>query len=145
MNLRRATPQDWPEIRDLRLSVRENRLSDPTRVTQQMYDSYITNGGRGWVAQIRGTIAGFSIARHNGEIWALFIRPGYEGRGLGQALLGAGVAWLAAEGVTQAVLETDAGTRAEAFYRRFGWRETGRSGTVLTFQLDLAKGGAINR
>ncbi len=143
MNLRSATPLDWPEIRDLRLSVRENRLSDPTRVTQQMYDTYITRDGHGWVAEIAGAIAGFSIARRDGEIWALFVRPGFEGHGLGQALLGACAAWLAAEGVTQAVLETDAGTRAEAFYRRFGWRETGRSGTTLTFRLDLARGGTF--
>jgi GNAT superfamily N-acetyltransferase len=135
--LREAVPADWPEVMELRLSVAENRLSDPSRVTQAMYEDYILRRGRGWVAELEGGIAGFCIAGRDGEVWALFVRPGFEGRGLGRLLMGACVDWLAALGVGEAVLETGAGTRAEMFYRRFGWREAGRTRSDVTFRLPL--------
>lgn len=135
--LRLARPSDWDEVRDLRLSVTENRLSDPSRVTQAMYDDYITRRGRGWVAEADGAILGFCIAALDGEVWALFVRPGCEGRGVGQALMAACVDWLAAQGVGEASLETGAGTRAERFYRRFGWIEAGRSRSDVSFKLPL--------
>jgi hypothetical protein len=91
---------------ELRLSVAENRLSDPSRVTRDIYEDYITRRGQGWVAEL-------------------------EGRGLGQALMAACVDWLAGLGVGEAVLETGAGTRAEAFYRRFGWIDAGRNRDAL--------------
>lgn len=135
--LRLAEPGDWGEVMALRLSVAENRLSDPSRVTQAMYDDYLLRRGRGWVVEEDGAILGFCIAALDGEVWALFVRPGGEGRGVGQALMRACVAWLAGEGVAEARLETGAGTRAERFYRRFGWVEAGRHGTDITFRLPL--------
>lgn len=125
---------------ELRLSVAENRLSDPSRVTREIYEDYITRRGRGWVAELDGGIAGFSIAARDGEVWALFVRPGFEGHGLGQALMAACVDWLTSIGVGEAVLETGAGTRAEAFYRRFGWIEAGRTRSDVTFKLPLQPG-----
>ncbi len=135
--LRQARAEDWDEVMALRLSVTENRLSDPSRVTEAMYRDYILARGRGWVAEEGGAILGFCIAARDGEVWALFVRPGREGRGVGQALMAACVDWLAALGVGEAVLETGAGTRAEAFYRRFGWIEAGRSRSDITFRLPL--------
>ncbi len=138
--LRPARVGDWDEVRDLRLSVTENRSSDPSRVTQAMYDDYITQRGRGWVAEADGAILGFCIAALDGEVWALFVRPGCEGRGVGQALMAECVDWLTAQGVGEAVLETGAGTRAERFYRRFGWIEAGRGRADVTFKLPLQPG-----
>lgn len=137
MTLRLARPGDWDEVMALRLSVQENRLSDPGRVTREMYLDYIQARGRGWVAEEGGAILGFCVAALDGEVWALFVRPGCEGRGVGQALMRACVDWLAAQGVGEAVLETGAGTRAERFYRRFGWIEAGRSRSDVTFKLPL--------
>ena len=137
MTLRLARPGDWDEVMALRLSVQENRLSDPGRVTREMYLDYIQARGRGWVAEEGGVILGFCVAALDGEVWALFVRPGCEGRGVGQALMAACVDWLAAQGVGEAVLETGAGTRAERFYRRFGWIEAGRSRSDVTFKLPL--------
>ncbi len=125
---------------ELRLSVTENRLSDPSRVTREIYEDYILRRGRGWVAEADGAILGFCIAALDGEVWALFVRPGCEGRGVGQALMRACVDWLTAQGVGEAVLETGAGTRAEAFYRRFGWIEAGRGRADVTFKLPLQPG-----
>ena len=138
--LRPAQLGDWDEVQDLRLSVTENRLSDPSRVTRSMYHDYILDRGRGWVAEADGAILGFCIAALDGEVWALFVRPGCEGRGVGQALMRACVEWLTEQGVGEAVLETGAGTRAEAFYRRFGWIEAGRSRHDITFKLPLQPG-----
>lgn len=135
--LRAARLEDWPEVSALRLSVTENRLSDPSRVTQAMYDDYVTVRGRGWVAEDDTGIVGFSIGDRSGSVWALFVRPGCEGRGVGQALMRACVDWMAELGLEEAELETGAGTRAERFYRRFGWHEAGRSGTDVTFRLRL--------
>ena len=135
--LRLATPDDWPQVTELRLSVLENQLSDPASVPRAMYDEYVTTIGRGWVAEIDRQIVGFAIANRSGLIWALFIRPGLDGRGLGQALLGKCLAWLTDLGVAEAMLETGANTRAERFYRRAGWHETTRSGDELTFRLAL--------
>jgi GNAT superfamily N-acetyltransferase len=137
MRLRPALASDWPVISELRLSVRENRLSNPGSVTQAMYDEYIGEIGRGWVAELDGRIEGFCIARDDGYIWALFVRPGFEGRGLARALMGECVTWLVGLGVSRAELETGANTRAEAFYRRAGWREVGRRGADITFCLAL--------
>lgn len=137
MRLRLALPSDWPVVSALRLSVRENRLNNPAAVTQAMYDEYITEIGRGWVAELDGRIEGFCIARDDGYVWALFVRPGFEGRGLARALMAECVAWLVSLGVARAELETGANTRAEAFYRRSGWHEVGRSGTDITFCLAL--------
>ena len=137
VRLRAARPEDWPEVSALRLSVTENRLSDPSRVTQTMYDDYVTVRGRGWVAEDASGILGFSVGDRSGSVWALFVRPGCEGRGVGQALMRACVDWMAALGLEEAELETGAGTRAERFYRRFGWREVARTATDVTFRLRL--------
>jgi len=137
MRLRLAQAADWPVVCELRLSVLENRLNNPASVTQAMYDEYIARIGRGWVAEIEGRIEGFCIVRDDGYVWALFVRPGFEGRGLARALMAECVGWLVGLGVSRAELETGAGTRAERFYRRAGWREVERNGADITFHLDL--------
>jgi GNAT superfamily N-acetyltransferase len=121
----------------LRLSVAENRLSDPSKVTRAMYEEYVTTRGRGWVAEDGGGILGFSIGDRSGSVWALFVRPGCEGSGVGQALMRACLEWMAGLGLEEAELETGAGTRAERFYRRFGWHETARAENDVTFRIRL--------
>ena len=109
----------------LRLQVRENMLSDPGRITEAMTAQAITADGRGWVWEDAGTIVGFSIALDaDPSIWALFVLPGHEGRGVGSALHDAAVDWLWSRGAACIWLSTDPGTRAERFYRDRGWRET---------------------
>lgn len=135
---RRATLADRDAISAIRLSVQENILRDPSRVTEADYRAYIDEIGRGWVAEIEGRIIGFSFANRSGLIWALFLAPGHEGHGTGRALLALCLAWLREQGVAQAFLDTGAGTRAEAFYRRQGWRETARDGSSIAFALALA-------
>lgn len=59
-------------------------------------------------------------------IWAMFVLPGHEGRGIGHGLLEVAVNWLWSRGAERIWLSTDSGTRAERFYRDRGWLEAGR-------------------
>jgi GNAT superfamily N-acetyltransferase len=118
---------DVPEMHRVRLAVRENVLSDPSKVPESETRDSITASGRGWVFEQAGELLGFSIAlRDDPSIWALFVLPGHEGRGIGHALLEEAIAWLWSEGARSIWLTTDAGTRAERFYRDRGWVEVGR-------------------
>ena len=137
ISCREAELGDYAAISAVRLAVTENRLSDPSKVTHADYIEYLTETGKGWVAEDAGRIAGFSIVNRSGLIWALFLQPGYEGRGIGKDLLARCLEWLKHIGVPRAFLDTDAGTRAELFYRRQGWREVSRNGTKLDFEIDL--------
>lgn len=124
--IRKARVSDVPAINHLRLQVRENVLSDPGVITEAMTRDAITANGRGWVWEEAGDILGFSIAlSDNPSIWALFVLPGQEGRGIGSTLLDAAVNWLWSRGADSIRLGTDPGTRAERFYRHKGWQEAG--------------------
>jgi GNAT superfamily N-acetyltransferase len=119
---RRATSNDIPAMSRIRLSVTENTLSDPTRITHAMYEDFLDVSGRGWVAEIDGEIVAFCYAdKVDASIWALFVSPGHEGRGFGQALLELAVDWLFALGHETIHLSTGADTRADRFYARQGW------------------------
>jgi GNAT superfamily N-acetyltransferase len=123
MIIAEAVLADIAEIQRVRLSVRENVLTDPSRVTDADIAHMIGRAGKGWVCRIDGTIRGFSIA--DGEtrnIWALFTEPGFERRGIGRRLHDLAVGWLFAQSPAPIWLTTEPGTRAEGFYRAAGWR-----------------------
>jgi GNAT superfamily N-acetyltransferase len=125
MSIRNAAPADWPELHRVRMAVLENRLADPARVRQEDYLRML-HTGRGWVWEVDGQVAGFCIADlQNASIWALFVRPAFERRGIGRRLHDAAVEWLFGCGVPSISLTTEAGTRAERFYRSAGWERTG--------------------
>ena len=125
--IREATVNDVAAMNHLRLQVRENVLSDPSRVTTAMTADAISASGCGWVFEENGHILGFSIAMHEDpSIWALFVLPDHEGRGIGHALHEVAVNWLWAHGADRIWLGTDPGTRAERFYRQRGWHEAGK-------------------
>ncbi|SDG78391.1 MULTISPECIES: GNAT family N-acetyltransferase [unclassified Duganella] len=120
--LRLAVSADIPAMSRIRLAVAENKLSDPARITQQMYEDYLQKLGRGWVAEVDGVIAGFCYANsQDASIWALFMAREYEGRGIARQLLDLAVAWLFAQGCEAVRLSTGANTRADGFYARQGW------------------------
>lgn len=119
---RQAVVADIPAMSRIRLAVSENRLRDPGRVTRQMYEDFLERDGRGWIAQVNGITVAFSYANKlDGSIWALFVDPEHEGKGLAKALLGQATAWLFDTGYSEITLDTGAGTRADLFYARQGW------------------------
>jgi GNAT superfamily N-acetyltransferase len=127
MPVRRATPADWPRIIEIRASVRENRLGDPSAVTRDHYAWFTEHPGI-WVWDADGLIKGFSAADpRDGTIWALFVDPLHERQGIGRTLFAAACAILRDAEHRQASLSTAPGSRAERFYRAAGWTVIGSS------------------
>lgn len=123
--IRKATTADSPRISEVRLAVRENLLSNPGEVGKTAL--WIYENSAFWVWEQDGTVQAFSAADpRDGTIFALFVHPDYEGRGIGRALLPLACDELRDAGYSVATLKTGAGTRAERFYRRDGWNEIGR-------------------
>jgi len=123
MNFREAQVEDIPALSGVRQSVIENALSDPRKVTREMYAAYLGESGKGWVCEIDGEVVGFSVASAvDATIWALFVHPSYEGRGIGQRLLRLAAEWLFETGAESVSLNTEAGTRADRFYEAQGWQ-----------------------
>ena len=134
--IRPAVLADIPAMTRIRLAVVENALSDPARITHAMYVDHVAGRGRSWVAEADGAIVGFSSADGtDGSIWALFVAPGREGHGYGQALLREAAGWLFALGHAHVRLTTGAGTRADRFYAAQGWRRDAVDGKDAAFTL----------
>lgn len=122
IHYREATVADIPALAAIRLEVIENALTDPGRVTRGMYHEYLTTAGKGWLCEVNRRIVGFSVAAlDNHSIWALFVHPEYEGRGIGKELLQRAVDWLFDQGVEAVSLTTEPGTRADKLYQAAGW------------------------
>ena len=126
MIFREALLRDIPQIQIVRHSVKENVLSDPGLVTDDDCASFMTVRGKGWVCETEQGIAGFAIAdlrEHN--IWALFVRPEYEGQGIGRTLHDMMLDWYFGQTQETVWLGTSPHTRAEGFYTRSGWTAVG--------------------
>jgi GNAT superfamily N-acetyltransferase len=124
--LRLALERDFPAMHSLRMSVRENILSDPASVRIEDYRDILAGGGRGWAWEEDGAVRGFAIVdMGQANIWALFVAPGFEGRGIGRALHDAMLDWAFAQGTPRLWLSTGAATRAQALYERAGWERAG--------------------
>lgn len=120
-----ARVEDIPEMTLIRNAVRENALVN-TVIVADDYVQAMTVDGRAWVCEVDGTVVGFSCGRLvQGDIWALFIRESYEGRGIGSALMELVETWMFEQGAESIWLCTEPGTRAQRLYERRGWVHTG--------------------
>ena len=87
MQFREAQVTDIPQMMEIRNSVKENQLSDPALISFDDYSTFISNRGKGWISLEDELVTGFAVVdlvEHN--VWALFVRPGYEGNGIGTIL-----------------------------------------------------------
>jgi GNAT superfamily N-acetyltransferase len=129
MVFREATITDIPQIQIVRNAVKENTLSDPALVSNADCKEFMTVRGKGWVCEVEQQIVGFAIADlQDDNIWALFLLPEYEHKGIGQALQKMMLDWYFAQGKEKVWLGTAFNTRAENFYRKSGWKEIGTNG-----------------
>jgi GNAT superfamily N-acetyltransferase len=81
---------------------------------------------RAWCAMEEHAIVGSSMARRlERDVFALFVLPGFEGRGIGASLLKRAVAWLRQECDQLIRLSIERHTRAHSLYLAWGWREVG--------------------
>lgn len=135
--LRKAVVADISALKFVRSAVLENILSDPSKVTDDDYEWYVSNPGVAlW--EERGVIVGFSAADpRDGGIWALFVMPSFEGKGIGSRLLAEACSCLQSAGIERAWLTTDPNTRAEQFYRTAGWECVGERDNELLFERSL--------
>lgn len=130
MTIREAKIEDIKQIQIVRNAVKENTLSNPSLVTDEDCQEFITIRGKGWVCEVENKIVGFAIVdlkEHN--IWALFLDPNYEKKGIGRQLHKTMMDWYFMQTREPIWLGTDFNTRAENFYRTAGWREVGTNGT----------------
>lgn len=145
MIYREAQLDDINPIMKVRFAVKENVLSNPDLVTEADCVEFIFKRGKGWVCEIEGDpgdsqqpkkVVGFSIADlkdHN--IWALFIDPDFEKKGIGRKLHDLMIDWYFSQTKETVWLGTAPGTRAEGFYRKAGWLETGMHGKEIKFEM----------
>ncbi len=141
MIFREATVADIAAMQLVRNAVTENVLSNPALVTDDDCADYIMVKGKGWVCEIAGHIVGFSIANLvENNIWALFIHPAYEGKGIGKKLHCLMMDWYFLQTNTTVWLSTEHNTRAEKFYTMHGWQPIGTYGnTEIKFEMTSEK------
>lgn len=136
MIYREATVADIEPLHVVRMAVKENALSRPDLITVQDYTDYLTTHGKGWLCEVDGQIAGFAIADiKDDNIWALFVHPDFEGRGIARQLHKLMLDWYFGTGKTHVWLGTAPGTRAEQFYHQAGWTATGMHGKETKFEM----------
>jgi GNAT superfamily N-acetyltransferase len=141
MNIRVATESDIPELGRVRMSVNENRIPSLASLRPGDMERMLGGDGCGWVGEVDGRIVAFAIADLSGaNVYALFVEPGHEGRGVGCRLHDTMMEWFFAAGVDDVWLGTDPNTRAERFYRKAGWMPTGsRPNGEIRFEMSRGR------
>lgn len=140
MRIRPAILEDIPALKIIRDTVRENALVT-LRIEHEDYVKAFTLEGHAWTCDAKGVEdvepVGFVCVRPaHRDVWALFVRADFEGRGIGNALMDIGEQWMFAHDVDEIHLSTEAGTRAERLYTRRGWQRQGvvRGEVVFTLR-----------
>ena len=129
MIFREAMLEDIPQMMEVRMSVKENVLSDPAFVPSGDYVEYLFVRGKGWVSHKNEIIMGFAIVDlKDNNIWALFVRPEYEKMKIGSQLHDLMISWYFSQTKQTLWLGTAPKSRAEGFYKDAGWKEVGVHG-----------------
>ncbi len=141
MQFRIALHTDIPQIQIVRNAVKENTLSNPNLVSDADCLEYLNNRGKGWVCMINQKVVGFSIVDLiDNNVWALFVHPDYEKKGIGKKLHDLMIDWYFKQTRTNLWLGTAPKTRAEKFYRKAGWQEKGLHGKdEIKFEMTFEK------
>ena len=136
--IREATIEDIDQMLVVRTSVKENQLSNPNLVTPKDCEEYLLTRGKGWVAINDDVIVGFAIVDLiENNVWALFVHPSSERKGIGKMLHDEMINWYFTQTGRTIWLSTSAHTRAEVFYKKAGWEQTGiQPNGELKFELE---------
>ena len=140
MIYREAEISDIAQIQFVRNAVKENKLSDPALVPDKDVEEYMTNRGKGWVCEVDEKIAGFAVVDLiDNNVWALFVDPDFEARGIGKKLHQIMMDWYFVQTKEKIWLGTDPNSRAYKFYQMQGWKEVGTHGKgEIKFEMDFS-------
>jgi len=128
IHIRLATEADVEAVFHIRTSVRENHLSleemEAMGITPDAIREAIMAEPCAWLAEADGGAVGFAMVNAvEGCVFAAFVLPEREGRGLGRRLMAEAEASLFRQHET-IWLETDGRSRASGFYAHLGWKPT---------------------
>ena len=138
MNFRQAIPEDIPQIQIVRNSVKENQLSNPNLIPDDLVEEFITKRGKGFVCEIDKKIVGFSIVDFvENNVWALFLLPEFEGKGIGKKIHQLMLDEYFSKTKETIWLSTEANSRAETFYKKQGWKNAGLHGNEVKFEMSF--------
>ncbi len=138
MEYRIATKVDIKGMQIVRNLVKENKLSNPALITDETVNDFITNRGNGWVCIEDNQVLGFAIVDIvENNIWALFIHPDYESKGIGKQLHQLMLDWYFTQTIVTVWLGTEPNTRAEGFYKKAGWQVIGKHGDETKFEMTI--------
>ncbi len=125
IEIRLAQQSDVPALFHVRTSVRENHISverlAQMGITEASIGQMIARSPCAWVALVGGEVVALSmIDIADASLFAAFVLPAYEGKGIGRKLV------LAAEEELfqhhpEIWLETEKDSRAAGFYLHLGW------------------------
>lgn len=125
--IRLATLQDIDTLFAIRTSVVQNHLSREQMaklgITPTVLADSIREAPCVWIAEVNGAPAGFSMVDlAGGEVFAMFVQPAYENRGLGRQLMAvAETALFERHDTLFLVTDGRDEIRANGFYQRLGW------------------------
>ena len=82
----------------VRNAVKENILSNPALVSDKDCERFLFVRGKGWICEKNNIIVGFAIADlKENNIWALFVHPDHEAKGIGRKLYDGMLDWYFAQ------------------------------------------------
>jgi ribosomal protein S18 acetylase RimI-like enzyme len=127
LKIRLAVRSDVSDLFRVRTSVRENHLSverlSRMGITEASIAEMISASPCAWVAVNGNEVVGFSmIDIDQSSLFAAFVLPSQEGKGIGRQLVQAAEEKLF-EHHAHIWLETAKTSRAAGFYRHLGWSE----------------------
>ena len=138
MNYRKATIEDISQIQIVRNAVKENQLSNPNLIPDDLVEEFITKRGKGFVCEIDDIIVGFSIVDFvENNVWALFLLPDFEGKRIGKKLHQLMLDEYFSKTKETIWLSTEANSRAETFYKKQGWKNAGFHGNEVKFEMSF--------
>ena len=138
MNFRQAIPEDIPQIQIVRNFVKENQLSKPNLIPDELVEEFITKRGKGFVCEIDKKIVGLSIVDFvENNVWALFLLPEFEGKRIGKKLHQLMLDEYFSKTKETIWLSTEANSRAEIFYKKQGWKNAGLHGNEVKFEMSF--------